>query len=182
MAFNGELNRTELIRGRCIKLLKSDIIKLVRRCSNPHCGRYFITEINSLRSVQWQTEHLFPPKATQESWRGPLAAPPLYLTPIYTSFTAPHLPRRGADTSAHTCSAQRLFLQQPAAAHPHLCPGKLGEPSWFQGSTAALVLSQPIQQHRSLHSAEPTCCSPYSDMNTNAIHIVQPTLFMIVFC
>lgn len=28
-----------------------------------------------------------------------------------------------ADSSAHTCSAQRLFLQHPAAAHPHLCLG-----------------------------------------------------------
>lgn len=87
-----------------------------------------------------------------------------------------------ADTSARTCSAQRVFLQRPAAAHPHLCLGKLWELSWFQGSTAALVLSQPIQQYWSLHSAEPTCCSPRSDTNTKAIHVVQPTLFVILFC
>lgn len=92
------------------------------------------TETNSLCSIQRQTEHLLPPTATQESWRGPPAAPPLYLTPICTSFTVSHLPAV-RQTPLHAPARHRGCFCNARQQHSHTCAWG----SWesFPGSKAA---------------------------------------------
>lgn len=137
------------------------------------------TETNSLRSIQWQIEHLLPPKATQDSWRGPPAASPLYL--ICTSFTMPHLPGV-RQTPLHTPARHRGCFCNAQQQHTHTCAWEAGRaflvprqhssPSPIPTHTAALVFAfrrANILQLTLRHEPK-------------AIYIVQPMLFLIIFC
>lgn len=117
------------------------------------------TETNSLRSIQWQIEHLLPPKATQDSWRGPPAASPLYL--ICTSFTMPHLPGV-RQTPLHTPARHRGCFCNAQQQHTHTCAWEAGRaflvprqhssPSPIPTRTAALVFCIPQSQHTAAHT------------------------------